>query len=185
MHVLASAFKANECQNQFNNSFIILLKHFLLIYANFESILFLKNSNVEWCYCTLRQSVQPHFSLVQYSTGYTRCFREKVRKNLFSFRCKALLLSYPDDIIPTPAAIQRCVWYSTLSSERFGVHSITWCKETLRYFLGIQKAESMFCMLFFSNLSVDWLIHVLCFCSFQYVKGNPFYLGNQVFDEII
>ena len=50
--------------------------------------------------------------------------------------------------------LQRCVRYCTLSSKRFGVHSMTWCKvsvqETLRY-----------CKLTFSGFYVDFTIHYL------------------------
>ena len=70
---------ANIHQYQFNNSFIIQLKHFSINLHEF-SVKFISNSYV---YCISRQSVQyqqPHFSTVQYATGYMRRFCGKVRK---------------------------------------------------------------------------------------------------------
>ena len=65
-------FKANDNYN----SFIIELKHFSVnLHELWDE--FISNSNVEWWYCIFRQRVQyrqPHRSLVQYATGYIRCF---------------------------------------------------------------------------------------------------------------
>ena len=65
------------------NPYYIVQKKIRLIHTKFESSKFISNSNLEWWYCILRQSVQyrqSHCSPVQYTIGYIRCFSEKVRK---------------------------------------------------------------------------------------------------------
>ena len=105
---------------------------------------------VERWYCVSRQSLlyrQPHYSPVQYATGYMRSFCGKVRKimvNLIKFvnSMNPYLLSMQiiasfvswrlSAIIRRYFCLLRCVRYCTLSSERFVVHSITWCKVSVQ-----------------------------------------------------
>ena len=73
---------ANIHQYQFNNSFIIKLRHFSVNFHEFSDKL-ISYSYIEWWYCILRQSVQYRqlqLSPVQYATSYVRRFCGKVRK---------------------------------------------------------------------------------------------------------
>ena len=126
------------------NSFIILLKYFSVNLHEF-SVKFISNSYVEWWYCISRQSVQyrqPHYSPFKYATSYMICFCVKVWKlwliwlkfvnsmnpYLLSMQAIASFVSWRQHSnIRRCFCLQRCVRYFMLSSELFGVHSITWC----------------------------------------------------------